>query len=666
MSATIFRDTYGVPHIVADSNAEAAFAVGYAQAEDRLEALLLSFRKALGRMAEISGPEFIDQDAEKILLQIPEMGKIGLASLSKAVREMLNAYVAGVERYTVSHPYRIPDGSHPPLPEDIVSLSYWFTIQWSLRKVKQEFNATAEEDHQHSNTWALTPGRTANGKALLLIDPHVPWEGGYRWYEMHLHSPDLQCAGFTLLGLPLPVLGFNRWVAWATTTGGPDCADVYRLCIDTATRRYRCGNAWTALRTTSQSLPVSSPAGILWKTIESNYTDFGPVIHNSGTEGFALRLAYWGQTGVLEQLFRMNRARNLRQFESALAMQQFPEMNVCAADAEGSIGYWSSGRCPRRDASLDWSRPVETDDSRSQWHGIHPLGELPRLMNPRCGFVQNCNVTPDHVIPGSPLRADAFPSYMFYTHSGDVYRPRSDRALELLSRERAFSIADAEAMAMDKRVLPAMKWTRELARLCAGRSLPDAHAEALSLLQKWDGCANADSPAALLFLVWRGEFQKRRPEVGSSNEHHCIPFDSDSGEQAFQAFDVVVDQVKREFPTRWPALGEVQRLERGGRSLALGGGGVRRLGLQCLRAIETEETSGTQRRWRGVGGNSCPTLVCLSDSPEAWSVVPFGQSDDPGSPHFADQMDLFAAEEFKPMWFGPEQLQGCIESVTEL
>ncbi|PIX41927.1 MAG: hypothetical protein COZ56_10640, partial [Armatimonadetes bacterium CG_4_8_14_3_um_filter_58_9] len=118
MSATIFRDTYGVPHIVADSNAEAAFAVGYAQAEDRLEALLLSFRKALGRMAEISGPEFIDQDAEKILLQIPEMGKIGLASLSKAVREMLNAYVAGVERYTVSHPYRIPDGSHPPLPED--------------------------------------------------------------------------------------------------------------------------------------------------------------------------------------------------------------------------------------------------------------------------------------------------------------------------------------------------------------------------------------------------------------------------------------------------------------------------------------------------------------------------------------------------------------------
>ena len=405
--AIIRRDTYGVPHIWGRTDADAAYGLAWAHAEDDFLTIQQTFLAARGNLATIYGPDAAPVEYFVQLLRIPETVEAGWPLLPPDVQALCTAYADGINHYAQENPSEALVGLFPLEGKDVVAaftqkVPLFFGLDGVLGSLfadeRPDLQAAAQPEVRYgSNVFAVSPLRSAAGETMLVSNSHQPWTGPVAWYEAHVTSDDgWDMTGGLFPAMPMLALGHNRDLAWSLTVNNPDLIDVYELEIDPDDPdRYRFDGTWRSLEVREAGIEVRLAGRLRWTfNQEALWSVYGPVVRQPhGT--YAIRYAGMGETGLVEQLYRMNRATGFEEWSDALASQDgLPSFNLGYADATGTIALVYHGLFPDRDPAFDWSGYLPGNTSRTLWTNYVPLDDLPWVIDPAGGFIQNSNSTP--------------------------------------------------------------------------------------------------------------------------------------------------------------------------------------------------------------------------------------------------------------------------------
>ena len=441
----LYRDTWGVAHIYAPDVASGLYAQGWAQAQDRPQQLLLNLKIAMGELSHVTGEAGVPASLLSHMFGHMRLADDSLKLMDNPARARMAAFAKGITDFYAAHPEDVPDWwDHGAVtPQMIDAFNRAFLYNWSIDEALSDLRRGGiapafATQARASNQWAVAPARSASGHAMLLIDPHLSWWGVSRFWEMRVHAGDWHGSGVGLAGSPYIGLGHNDKVAWAMTTGGPDTADVYALELDPKDlMRYRYDDEWRRITTHDVSLkfPDDTQRSYTWES-----SHHGPIIARTDTHAYAARIAYDSPINRNEAWESLNFASTYEGAVDACATLAFFPQNVMVADTMGNIYYQRTGRVPVRDTQFDWSRPVNGSTSASQWQGFHAAADHLQILNPDSGYLQNCNIPPDAMLPDGPFRLDAQPDYLY---SSAIYGParsgwtnqRGARAVQLLQAD---------------------------------------------------------------------------------------------------------------------------------------------------------------------------------------------------------------------------------------
>ncbi len=264
-----------------------------------------------------------------------------------------------------------------------------------------------------SNTWAVGPPRSASGKSMLIINPHLAWgDTFYRYMEVHLVGPGYDLYGAPQIGFPTPVVGFNRRTGWGRTVNTIDTVDFYRLTVKGD--QYEFDGKLRPFEHASKVLKIKQPDGSYTEEkLEIRRSVQGPVVFDEKGMVVAMRVAGLDRPKMLEQWFRMGEAKNLEEFKSALKMMAVPMWNANYADADGHIMMVFDGLVPKRSTGdvKYWAGVVPGNTSKTMWTEYLSYDELPKSLDPPSGFNQNVN-EPPWFMTMPMLDASKYPAYL--------------------------------------------------------------------------------------------------------------------------------------------------------------------------------------------------------------------------------------------------------------
>lgn len=647
--AHIRRDEWGVPHVRGARNADAAYGLAYAQAEDDFPTVVQVLLATRGRLAAVEGIGAAPTDYVSALLEPYRKLDVGYArDLPADLRAVLEGYATGLNHYAALHPDEVPPGLLPVTGHDIAAgfifkTPFFYGLDRELRRLN---DLPADPMPKGSNGVAVGPTRSADGATRLLVNSHQPYTGPVAWYEAVVESDEgWHVAGGFFPGSPFMLHGHNAHLGWANTVNAPDLVDTYRLVVDDAhPDAYRLDGRWVPFRKRDVAIRVHLFGPFHWTFHrEARWSVHGPVLQTrSGT--YALRFAGIGETRQALQYWRLDLARNRAEWQAAMALQALPSINYVYADEAGNIGYVYNGQFPVRRDGVDWSGILPGDRSDLVWRQYAPYVQVPQLWNPPSGVLFNANHSPFAATVGEGgLNPSSFPSQwglqrnmtnrgfrLLETYGADAgITPEEFRRYKF---DVAYSPRSAVAQARDE--LLAIPETA-LARIPSG-------AAAQGLLRNWNLQADRGNPVTALALA---ATQARLGDEANG----VAPL---SPERALEAGMRAVRAATGREAAPW---GDVNRLRRGNQDLPLDGG------PDTLRAVY-----GTVDRDGRLAARAGDTFIMFvswdrEGRLSSESVHQFGSATSrEASPHFADQAPLFAAERTKPVRFTEAQLAGHI------
>jgi acyl-homoserine-lactone acylase len=663
---TIYRDTYGVPHVFGKTDASTVFGFAYAQAEDNFWRLEDNYIAAIGRSAEIYGEPRLERDRVNRALEIPRLAREEFARLDPHTRSMCVAFAAGVNYYLRRHPEvkpRLLTKMEPWYPLAFIRYNYYqrgFVNDAAFEGLDLQTAQVdkALKESQGSNGWVIDPSKSATGNAMLFINPHLPFFGSGQVYEGHVHSDTgWNFTGYTRFGFPLPYVGHNENGGWVSTDNAADLTDVYAETFDDPKRplAYRYGRGYRIATEHNEEIFVKTAKGLEKRTFKMIRTHHGPILAVRGGKKLAIRMAKFESDGWLREWYVMTRAKSVADLKRAMAPLNMLFGNVMYADRQGSTFYLYNGAVPRRDPRFDWQKPVDGSDPATEWKGYHTIDELPQLTNPKTGWMQNCNGSPFLLTSDGNPDPKNFPAYMVQ-ESDNL---RSEISRRILAENKKFTFDDWRRAAFDTHVLGAEKHLPLL--LSAVKKRLDGKAdkelsEAFEILSRWDRRSSTDSIAMTLFVLTADGVQQNRVSL------------TDEGAIA-EEFVRVLRTLEKDFGTWRVAWGDINRLQRYDEStgesfsdvrpsLALAGMGGREGGVFTFQSVPQR---GLKKRY-GVAGGTYISVVEFAPKVRGFSVHVFGASGDPKSRHFMDQAPLYARGEFKPAWLALEDIKANLES----
>ena len=654
---TIYRDTYGVPHVFGRTDASTAFGFAYAQAEDNFWRVEENFINALGRASELYGEKMLDEDRLNHALEIPKLAQAEYARLDKHTRSLCDAFAAGFNYYLARHTHvkpRLLTKIEPWYTLAFIRYNYYqngFARDRSLRGTEPQTAAIDLKEHTGSNGWVIGPSKSATGNAMLFINPHLPFFGPGQVYEGHVHSDEgWNFTGYTRFGFPLPYVGHNENGGWVSTDNAADLTDVYIETFDDPARplAYKYGKEYRTATERTEEIRVKTATGMETRKFTMRKTHHGPIVAARDGKLLALRMAKFESDGWLREWYDMTRSKSLAELKRAMAPLNMLFGNMMYADRQGNTWYLYNGAVPKRDPRFDWTKPVDGSDPATEWQGYHTIDELPQLTNPKSGWMQNCNTTPFLLTSEGNPDPKQFPKYM--VQEGD--NPRGAISREILASKSKFTFDEWRQLAFDTRVMNAEKRVPGLlAALKQHLDTDPRLREVYDELVRWNHRSANDSVAMTLFSLWHERVlrNEKQDEVAALTE--------------------VMDTLQRDFGTWKVAWGEINRLQRLDESKdedfrdskpSLAVSGVNGNDGAVFTFYAAPERG--QKRRYGMAGGTYISVVEFGPTVRALSVHTFGASGDPGSRHFMDQSALYTRGEFKPSWLTLDEIRPHLET----
>jgi acyl-homoserine-lactone acylase len=675
----IRRDTFGVPHILAEDEEAGGFGFGYAMAEDHAAEIGRRYLQARGDAARYFGTG--DLDSDFAMRRFDNRGAARRAlddDIGRRFREWLQGFAAGINAYTTAHPDAVPTWMPVVEPSDPLAYGRMFAVLAASRppaRLLRKYGAdapapaSASSDEAGSNALAIAGKRTTSGRPILLGNPHLGWSSLY--WEAHVTVPDrINFYGSTLVGIPVLRAGFNDRLGYVQTNNAPDLEDIYALPLpaEGPGMFVHGGRERPIERRVVAAEVIQSDGGLVTHHREYEETSLGPVVHRTATRLFVLRsvnLEWWRQ---YEGFFELLRAQSLGDFRRTLGRRLAVTSNYTYADVDGNILYAWNARLPRRALSeIDYTADVPGDTRRLFWKGIHRLNDLPWLLNPAGGYVQNANNPPWWTSLSDPLDPAEYPPYI---ERGQLSL-RAQVALEGLEATRTFSPDHVRELKFTTRMLAADRLLPDL--LVAGQAVTapsEALRAGLETLAAWDRRVSATSRGALLFERVMEIYEQQQPDMFSVPWNEQAPTSTPRGlanpAAAVAALERAVTEVRQEQGSERVSWGAVHRFRFGDIDLP-GDGSSGRYGV--FRVV-TFADAGTGTRVAGhiapgqplAGfGDAWVLMVHFTKPVTAWSVLAYGQTTDLKSRHSRDQIHLFANHQLRPVWFSEEAIAAHLE-----
>ncbi|MHC5066184.1 MAG: penicillin acylase family protein [Planctomycetota bacterium] len=652
----ILRDQYGVPHVYSNSERGLFYGAGYAQAEDQIENLAKNYLRAAGRLAEIEGELALPRDILVRAFGIPEQARTGFSEIDPDIRSHFESFAAGVNAFIAEHREEVPEWIQEVSPEDAVALALYSNLMFTLPHCERDLRNAGVEfvrlagtgnsatTPMASNQFSVSPGRSGTGAAMLSMDPHLALRGWTRFYEFHLSSPDLNVMGATFLGLPYIGMGHNGRVAWSMTVNSPDLGDVFALELNPGNPlQYRGPTGWEDISSRVESMGVTTPTGLATRRNQFLSTRFGPIVAQGEGVAYAFAIPSIESLSSLRQLYDMSKARDIGSLRTAIAAQGIPLFNILSIDTAGDSYFISSGRIPLRDTRISSKAIRPAAESWAEWKGYHRTDELPQSMGDSSGIMLNTNSGPASVCSDPQLATERFPTYMI----GHSANSRSRRLRELLGTDTSVSWEEMREYATDTRI--------EL----ADRVIPALTAAIAQFGDKFDGDKELLAQCMQVLRSW-----DRHTDIDSRGAIYFIQIGLHPGSQALlskgisepnEVLEIMVDAAQRtidEFGSLDAPWGDYSRLRIGDLDIPCAGYGD-------ILSPAVRPTRGTLRRGKSVAevGTAYAMLVDFSGRGRAMSILPYGQSQDPESPHFADQASLYSQGQYKPAWFHRDEVE---------
>ena len=683
-NVTIVRDDYGIPHILGKTRADTAFGLAYAHAQDdfpTIQAVVAASRGLLSRY-HLSSTS-LQNDFYAGLVRVNERAKEDYdTKISPELRAMFEGYADGLNYYAALHSDEV-DGRFFPVSgldlargfihkiplfsgagqqlgkalaakkadvekKDAAAIDadpFWNALRKGLENpyslsqdaiaaLRKEQTYTAfYEDYTMvaSNAHAVSAIRSADKVNRLNVNSHQPWDGPVAWYEAHLKSEDgYEMYGATFPGSPLLFVGHNKHLGWTHTVNTPDLIDLYRLDTNEEETEYTVDGEKLPLKSRDVTLhldlfffeiPVS-------RTVYD--TIFGPALStDSGI--IAIRIAGLDRhIASAEQWYRMSDAQNFAEWQKAMELQAIPMFHTIYADAT-NIAYVYNALLPVRTPGPDYAGVIPGNTRKWMWIDYLTYRDLPKVINPPSGFVQNGNSTPFYTTlePYNPKRKDNIQ----FQYIEDRLTNRALRSLAQFGGDKSITRAEFLRYKFDRKYDKAAPIYQEAVDPVLERFHPTNALEkrAIEILRNWDGTANPQSKGAMLaFLTWRPIWKSivvdRKP----------IEEAPDPLETFHDAIDYLLDTGNLD-----DELQDRQKLIRGDTVLPMGGG------PDVLNAMHMRPLEGwmgwLHPEWQEIyAGDSFIMLVEFKkDGIESYAAQPYGSSMRPNSPHFADQAPIF-------------------------
>ncbi|MBN1635573.1 MAG: penicillin acylase family protein [Deltaproteobacteria bacterium] len=550
---TIIRDIYGVPHIFAENEHDAFFAVGYCQAQDRLWQMDIMRRAAYGRLSEVFGQSTIEDDRFLRTIFAPKSAQEYYRALPKQIQAMGQAYADGVNFYLENNDDRPPFEflllgyrMKTWMPEDTIAMNmimaYSLNCSLDAEILRARLAANLDEEMlkevfdfypidagyiypkfahhpglfentlftrannlagllpgyhlMASNAWAVSGTRTVSGKPILADDSHMDLAIPNSYYQVHISTPEFTIHGGSIPGTPLVVEGHSEFFAWGLPTGAEDPSDFYVEKIRPGNPpQYLYEGVWQDMRVKKEAIMVKGSEPL---EMEIWLTRHGPIVSDiadlnvpsAQDEAVSLRWNMYDRMGGGEAFYQIMKARNWQDFAGAARKMACPGSTFVYADADGNIGMWAGMAIPIR-KGFDGVHPLPGWQAKYEWQGYVSPEELPFTVNPESGYVAAAN---------NRMVGRKYPYYIANYWS---VPDRHQRIVEMIEQaEKTIDFNYMASMQMDMASLSARRIAPKIITALEKVALAPQYIAALDQVRSWDYIASSESvPASIFFFT---------------------------------------------------------------------------------------------------------------------------------------------------------------------
>lgn len=663
----ILWDRYGIPHIFAPDQASLFYAYGYAQMEAHSELLLRLYTQARGRGAEFYGEQYLDSDRWVRTNGIPERAKRWASQQTPEFAPLLAAFVEGLNAWGREHHDSMSAAAQSAFPirvEDVLAhglrvIHYDWLV--SASKVDARVKRAAVDVHG-SNEWAIAPSHSANGHSMLLSNSHLEWADMHTYFEVQLTAPGVTSYGAVWVGVPTLRQCFTDYLGWTQTTNNPNGGDLYRLTLKDG--GYVLDGKIRQFETVHQTIRVRKPDGTMRdEPLIIRKSEQGPLVVDGDGTAIALRVAALDRPRMFEQFWKMGLAKNFTEFQDAMRMQQLPLFNTAYADRDGHIMYLYNAAVPVRPRGdyQFWGGIVPGDRSDLIWDysKIISYEQLPKVIDPPTGWVQNSNDTPWTSAYPMLLDSAKFPPYLAPPTG---ITTRAQRGIRTLSPLKKLSFEDVKAGKLSTHVETADQFVDALIAAARGQGTERAK-KAADILAAWDRAAENDSDGTLVFyrfLLGAGNsFQSIGGYAIKSDE--TKPLDTPRGfadpAKAVALLNTVAADIEKQYGSLHVKWGDVLRLRRGSSDLP-GNGAPSMMG--AIRTVDMGRF--VDGKAAGERGDTFYAVIEFSTPVHADALLGYGNWSKPGSKHVDDQLPLFSSKQMRPVWRARKEIEANLES----
>ena len=664
----ILWDRFGVAHVYAKDVEGVFFGYGYAQMQSHANLILKLYGESRGRAAEYWGEKNLDNDRWVLMNDVPERGLEWYHRQTPEFRRYLDAFAAGMNEYAARHPEAIDPQRRVVLPitgadplihvHRIVHFTYISSWSRILSLVKE--NTAAAAGDIGSNAWAIAPSHTAAGHTMMLMNPHLPWMDWFTYYETNLVAPGLNLYGASQIGFPVLRFVFSDYLGFTQTVNSIDGSDLYRLTLRDG--GYVLDGKVRQFETASKTIKIRQADGSFKEEeLKIRRSVHGPVVWDKNGLTLALRTAALDRPFLMEQYWKMETAHTLAEYQAQLRRLEVPTFNITYADRDGHVMYMFNGTLPRRKSGdlAYWAGIIPGDTSETLWTSVHSYDELPKVVDPPTGFVQNTNDPP--WTSTYPLVLDPA-NYPPYT-SGRNPSFRTMRSIRMLTENPKMSFDDLVRLKLSTRLELADRILDDLIAAADKSDSTEAKAAA-AVLRTWDRQAENNSRGALLFQLFANKFLAKGSAGFAVRQDYREPLTTPRGLADPAAAVGMLEQAAMQARALYGSLdarwGDFMRLKRGATDLpANGATGA----LGAFRVLQYAPAS--QAKQAAVMGDTFVALVEFTSPPHAQVLLSYGNSSQPGSPHAEDQLPFLSKKQMRTAWRERKDVEANLESKDE-